>query len=160
MEDFSSNPFIVLSYVSGPALLSNATALLLLSTTNRFGRAIDRSRVLAARLGDAGARAALPSLEQQWSYVQQRVRLMARALFGLYLAAAMFALATLASIVGAAAAEIGWQGVVAVVIGAAVLSGAVGFLALVTGAVAMVADARLAIQNLALEAADVLPDKR
>lgn len=91
MEEFSSNPFIVLSYVSGPALLTNATALLLLSTTNRFGRAIDRSRVLAARLADAGARTTLPTLEAQWANVQGRVRLMARALFGLYLAAATFA---------------------------------------------------------------------
>jgi hypothetical protein len=43
----SNNPFIVLSYVSGPAILTNAAALLLLSTSNRFARAIDRSRELA-----------------------------------------------------------------------------------------------------------------
>lgn len=157
MEEFSSNPFIVLSYVSGPALLTNATALLLLSTTNRFGRAIDRSRVLAARLADAGARTTLPTLEAQWANVQGRVRLMARALFGLYLAAATFALSTLAAIIAAALAEVGLAGVVNFVTGAALLSGAVGFLALATASVAMVADSRLAMQSLALEAADALP---
>ena len=46
-----TNPFVVLSYVSGPALLTNATSLILLSTTNRFARAIDRSRQLTALLG-------------------------------------------------------------------------------------------------------------
>ena len=46
-----TNPFVVLSYVSGPALLTNATSLLLLSTTNRFARSIDRSRQLTALLG-------------------------------------------------------------------------------------------------------------
>ena len=147
----------MLSYVSGPALLTNATALLLLSTTNRFGRSIDRSRVLAARLADAGARAALPSLEAQMVNVQQRVRLMARALFGLYLAAAMFALSTLAAIIAAALAEVCLAGAVNVVMAAALLSGAVGFLALATASVAMVADSRLAMQTLTLEAADALP---
>ena len=33
--DVSSNPFTVLSYVSGPALLTNATGLMLLSTALR-----------------------------------------------------------------------------------------------------------------------------
>jgi hypothetical protein len=46
----SNDPFIVLSYVSGPAILTNAAALLLLNTSNRFARAIDRSRWLTANV--------------------------------------------------------------------------------------------------------------
>ena len=47
---FASNPFIVLTYVSGPAVLTNASVLLLLSTSNRFARSIDRSRNLAENI--------------------------------------------------------------------------------------------------------------
>ena len=50
MIPFSTNPFVVLSYVGGPAVLTNAAALLLLSTSNRFARAVDRSRFLADNL--------------------------------------------------------------------------------------------------------------
>jgi hypothetical protein len=154
--DFATNPFIVLSYVSGPALLTNATSLLLLSTTNRFGRSIDRSRVLAARLSDPTARTSAPSLERQMAMVQRRVGLMARALFGLYLSAAMFALATLASIVGAAMAELVHGTVLTLIVAAATVSGVVGFIAFVTAAAAMVAESRLAMRSLALEAADAV----
>ena len=44
------NPFIALSYIGGPALLTNCSALLLLSTSNRLARAVDRSRYLVAEL--------------------------------------------------------------------------------------------------------------
>ncbi len=157
MEDFSANPFIVLSYVSGPALLTNATSLLLLSTTNRFGRSVDRSRVLAAKLLDPKERAAAPSLERQMHVVRRRIAFMARAMLGLYLSAAMFALATLASIIGAVMAELGLHDVTLAVVALAVVSGLIGFLALVTAAASMVAESRLAMRSVALEAEDVLP---
>jgi len=32
----ATNPFVVLTYVSGPAILTNASALLLMSTSNRL----------------------------------------------------------------------------------------------------------------------------
>ena len=44
-----ANPFIVLSYVGGPAVLTSATSLLVLSTSNRFARAVDRSRLLSEK---------------------------------------------------------------------------------------------------------------
>lgn len=158
MEDFSANPFIVLSYVSGPALLTNATSLLLLSTTNRFGRSVDRSRVLAEKLLDPVARAATPSLARQMQVVRRRLTLMARAMFGLYLSAATFALATLASIIGAAMAELGLHTMTLAVVGLAVAAGFAGFLALVAAAASMVAESRLAMRNIELEASDVLPE--
>lgn len=158
--DFDTNPFIILSYVSGPALLTNATALLLLSTSNRFGRAIDRSRELAARLADPTERPRAAVLERQMAMVRRRARYMVRALFGLYLSAATFALATLASIIGAGLAEIEFGGAMLFAVGVAILSGCAGFLALVTAAASMVAESRLAMQSLALESEEALPAAR
>ena len=158
--DLGSNPFIVLSYVSGPALLTNATSLLLLSTTNRFGRTLDRSRELAARLSDAGAHPRAVALDKQMVMVQRRARYMARALFGLYLSVAMFALATLGSIIGAALAEVGFEGSMLAALGLAMLAGLVGFVALASAAISMVAESRLAMQSLALEADEAASSTR
>jgi uncharacterized membrane protein len=81
-------------------------------------------------------------------------------LFGLYLSAATFALATLASIVGAGLAEIEFGGAMLVAVGIAILSGCAGFLALVTAAASMVGESRLAMQSLALESEEALPAAR
>ena len=37
-----SNPFAVLTFISAPAVLTNASSVLLFGTGNRYGRAVDR----------------------------------------------------------------------------------------------------------------------
>ena len=54
-------------------------------------------------------------------------------------------------------AELAWHGATLAVVALAVGSGLVGFLALVTAAASMVAESRLAMRSVALEASDVLP---
>lgn len=159
MDELSlaSNPFIVLSYVTGPAFLTNATALFLGSTSSRFGRAIDRSRVLAALLTTSGSLRAAESTSRELRVVQKRVGLIAKAMSRLYLAAAMFSLATLLSISGAVVAEFSALGAVldAVVVGAGVV-GLVGFAAFVNAALLLVWESRLAVQSLEVEAAEAV----
>jgi hypothetical protein len=46
MNPISDNPFAVLSLIAGPAILTNATALLTLMTSNRYGLVVDRWRAL------------------------------------------------------------------------------------------------------------------
>src|ERR1700729_1373424 len=43
----STNPFAVLTLISAPAVLTNASCVLLFGTGNRYGRAIDRVHELA-----------------------------------------------------------------------------------------------------------------
>jgi Protein of unknown function (DUF2721) len=97
----TTNPFVVLSYVGGPALLTNATSLLLLSTANRFARAIDRSRYLTGLLNNPALEALHAVEVTELRMTGRRIWLIGLAISGLYLAAAMFALATVMSIVGA-----------------------------------------------------------
>lgn len=152
----STNPFTVLSYVSGPALLTNATALLLLSTSNRFGRAIDRSRALVNYLeGPSGARAK-SAVAQELIMAQQRVRFINRALSRFYTATAMFAMATMISFAGLVLSEYAGRLPLDVIIAFAVASGLGGFGALVAGAVALILESRLAVRSLTAEAAEAM----
>src|SRR5271157_4475553 len=46
----ASNPFAVLTAVVAPAILTNASSVLALGTSNRLARVVDRTRVVAAEL--------------------------------------------------------------------------------------------------------------
>lgn len=146
-----TNPFVVLSYVSGPALLTNATSLLLLSTSNRFARAIDRSRYLTELLGKPAPERVLTVEADELHIVGRRIRLIGLSIAAFYLAAAMFALATVTSILGAVLAESLGGTVLDVIVTFAVILGAIGFGAFVTGAFALVVETRLAMSALAHE---------
>jgi hypothetical protein len=149
-----TNPFVVLSYVSGPALLTNATSLLLLSTTNRFARTIDRSRFLTSLVSQTPKGRDTRNEAAELRIVGQRIRLIGTAIAAFYLAAAMFALATVMSILGAVIAqEIGATTLLDVIIVSAVALGGIGFAAFVAAALALVIEARLAIRALARESA-------
>ncbi|MFO1183728.1 MAG: DUF2721 domain-containing protein [Bauldia sp.] len=156
----ADNPFIVLSYVGGPALLTNSTALLILSTSNRFGRAVDRSRVLAGLVAKLtpeeagpGAKPSEPIASEARELVAmgRRIRFIVRALSGLYLAIAMFSLATLTSIVGGVVAQYNGGMILDIAILAAALFGLVGFVGLVAAAIALVIESRLAEAMLSRE---------
>jgi hypothetical protein len=148
-----TNPFVVLSYVSGPALLTNATSLLLLSTSNRFARAIDRSRHLSDLLNRAPAGKHHATEAAELRIVGRRIRLIGISIASFYLAAAMFALATVSSILGAVLAEGLGGTVLDVIVAFAVFLGGIGFAAFVTAAFALVVEARLAITSLRDESA-------
>jgi hypothetical protein len=144
----STNPFVVLSYVGGPALLTNASSVFIMSTANRFARAIDRARALALQ-GDV-----LPGEDRiaELQLAHRRVDLIARAMQCFYFAAAMFALGTLASIAGAAVTEMQGLPVFEIVVAGAAVVGLAGFVAFITGAVSLVMESRLAAKAVAQEA--------
>ena len=45
--ELAANPFAVLTLISAPAVLTNASCVLLFGTGNRYGRAIDRVHELS-----------------------------------------------------------------------------------------------------------------
>lgn len=143
----SDSPFVVLSYVGGPALLTNATSVFILSTSNRFARAIDRARLLSEK----------PQEQRQafaWELqsVHGRVALMARAMACLYVALTCFALGTAIAIAGAATAEFITGNILVVAFAAAGLAGAIGFAAFVIGAACLVMESRAAMTAVLREA--------
>lgn len=148
------NPFVILSYIAGPALLTNATSLLTLATTNRFARSVDRARYLLGELAHAGPELE-PILRRDLELSQRRARVIARAMAGLYLAAGMFALATMLSVVGGVLSQLGVTIGLGFDITAAAIAGGIGFVAFVTAALALIEESRLALRALTLEAREV-----
>ena len=50
MAPFSDSPFAALTIVVAPAILTNASSVLCMGTTNRLARVVDRTRVVSAEL--------------------------------------------------------------------------------------------------------------
>src|SRR5258707_13529146 len=46
----ANNPFAVLTAIVAPAILTNACSVLALGTSNRLGRVVDRTRVVASEI--------------------------------------------------------------------------------------------------------------
>src|SRR6266496_2868527 len=45
-----ANPFGILTFIVAPAILTNASTVIALGTSNRFARAIDRARALSSQV--------------------------------------------------------------------------------------------------------------
>ncbi len=97
-----ANAFSVLSFIAGPALLTNATTIFLLGTTNRYGRALDRWATLSGALSETGQSPNATTLLElrQLEQHQQRILLIVRAMTALYVAVGGFALGTLSFLIG------------------------------------------------------------
>ncbi len=52
--EIPANPLAVLTFISAPAVLTNASCVLLFGTGNRYGRAVDRVHELAEMVETAG----------------------------------------------------------------------------------------------------------
>lgn len=150
-----SNPFVVLSYVGGPALLTNATALFIMSTSNRFARAADRARFLAERLSDRAARARR-HYRPEMPEVRHRVLLIGRALVCFYFAATAFAIATLTSVVAAVLSQDLRATSISFFIDLSLASGAAGFCAFIGGAGLLAFESRTAVRSLSREYAEAI----
>jgi len=74
----------VLQLSVSPTIIISACGLILLTMTNRFGRAIDRSRVLA-RERPGAAHEFRKNIDRQLSIIRSRCRLMRSAILGVSL---------------------------------------------------------------------------
>lgn len=145
----AENPFSVLSYIVAPALLTNTTALLLMGTINRFGRAVDRARAVAERVtkGGAPADADLERLtETELDVCRRRVNIIRNAMTAFYTATACLALATLVSLVGALIGPVSSTLVLDVALGISAAFGVAGVCAIVFGSATLVGESRLGAQ--------------
>jgi len=149
-----SNPFAVLSLIGAPAILTNAASVLAMSTSNRFLRASERMRALAARL-DSGAEteAVRAMLIVQVGRVERQAVLLLHGLGAAYVALGSFASASLISILGAALASSPFHAGALTAVALALTAGIVGAGGLVTGCFNLFRATRLSMLNIAEEAA-------
>lgn len=152
-----ANPFAVLSLIVAPAILTNASSVLIMSTSNRLARAVDRARELAKQL-EAEADAASPETDRrlrELTSAEDRAMLLLRALRRYYTALGGFASATLLSLLGAVLVPLGLrvgQNVLEVL---AVAAGVLAVGALVSGSVILMRETRIAVQTLHVRASGI-----
>ena len=101
IDYLSQNPFAALSLIVAPALLTNASSVLALSTSNRFLRAGERMRAVAGELQTLPEGDEHSLLLVQANRIERQALLLLTALRGVYVALGSFAAASLISIVGA-----------------------------------------------------------
>jgi hypothetical protein len=151
------NPFSVLSWIIAPALLTNASTLLVLSTGNRLARAVDRGRDLFKQLENAvdlTSREAIRRLGELTA-TEQRSLMLVAALRSVYIASGSFASATLVSFFGALIVPIGAVALVRVLEVCAVVAGLLALGALIYGSVVLMRETRIVVQVLQEQAASV-----
>lgn len=149
----AGNPFAVLTAIVAPAILTNASSVLALGTSNRLARVVDRTRVVAAEL--AASEAEGPEYQiwaTQLEPLHVRAQLLLRALRLFYAGLGLFAASALVSVGGSIAAYYGQRLVFETAAALAILTGASAVIGLSCGCVLMVQETKLAVQNLAEEA--------
>jgi hypothetical protein len=157
MTPFGANPFTVLTLIAAPAVLTNASSVLALGTSNRFARAVDRARALSASLESKREHnASLDRLRVlQLDRSERRAILLLHALTCFYVALGSFAVSALVSLLGSMFANKPIHLLFTIAEIMAIVAGFVGVGGLVIGCTILVTETRLAIMNLSDEAAYV-----
>ena len=92
-----------MTFIVAPAILTNASSVMALGTSNRFARTIDRARALSAQV-EGKEEAPDPEIAlriRQLRVAERRALLLVRALTAYYLSVGSFAAASLISLLGA-----------------------------------------------------------
>ena len=150
----TQSPFAVLTFIAAPALLTNASSVLALSTINRMLRTRDRMHELFAK-SEAGGHSEPEAvrLVEQVNRVEKQAVLLLRALHSIYVALGAFAAATLVTLLGAGLAP--FQGALwfRVLAGLGLALGFVGVGGLVFGSASLFQATQLSLINIREEAA-------
>lgn len=153
--DLSANPLAVLTFLSTPAVLTNASCVLLFGTGNRYGRAIDRMHELAdslrstAEIDEGERKLRLNQLQAG----EIRASLIVRALTCFYTAVACFTGSTLFCLIGIVLRSAGSEAPFAVLLSLALAAGCAGILSILVGAAMLVRESWFSFRILRQERA-------
>lgn len=144
------SPFVYLSFLAAPAILTNASTVLALGTSNRLARAADRARAAAAAIVAAkNPDDPLVRLQQQeFASASRRAQLLVMALRRFYLAAGCFAAGTCIALIGAFANYFAFHALDSFTQVATVLVAIAGVGGLVHGAITLLHETRIALRSL------------
>jgi len=149
----AQSPFAALTFIAAPALLTNASSVLALSTINRMLRTRDRMHELFAK-SEAGRQPETDAarLIEQVNRVEKQAALLLRALRSVYLALAAFAGATFVTLLGTVLVP--FQGAIwfHVLAGLGVVLGFIGVGGLVLGSASLFQATQLSLINIREEA--------
>jgi hypothetical protein len=145
-----TSPFAALSLIVAPAILTNACSILIMSTSNRLARAVDRGRELARQIEGAEGVGDAVSERRMRELATTSVRslLLLRAMRSCYIGLSGFASAALVSLLGVALQTAAYGPLNQALEGLALASGLVGVGALIHASALLVRDTRLAVAAL------------
>jgi Protein of unknown function (DUF2721) len=97
-----NNPFAVLTFIAAPAILTNASSVSALDTSNRLARATERARSISTQLEDRANKSS------EWvelhirllKYAEKRLAFIVKSLTAFYFSLGSFAAASLISVFG------------------------------------------------------------
>ena len=152
-----SNPFAVLSLIVAPAILTNATSVLIMSTSNRLARGVDRAREISKQheeTNDFSGEEPRRRL-RELAAAEQRALLLLHALRSFYVALGAFASAAFVSLLGAVLSRVELEHVVLLLEVAGVTTGLVAVSAMVYGSALLLQETRIAVRVISERAATV-----
>lgn len=155
MDAFSASqsPFAIVTFIVAPAMLTNASSVLAMSTINRFLRARERmSQLYQAAMAEGRAMPEKKYFLDQVKRVERQGKLLLRALRAIYVALGGFAAATLITLIAAlieqAHLEIWFETLTTI----GLLLGAAGVGGLLVGTHNLFHATRLSLKNIEVEA--------
>jgi hypothetical protein len=148
-----TNPLAILSFIAAPAILTNASSVLALGTSNRFGRNVDRTREIIKLLGaEPVGSEAIAMYRGLLVRMERRGTLLVRAMSFFYFAVGCFAAGSLTSLLGAILASTQHPVVLTITLIIALMAGAGGLGGLIMGGWLLVRETRLALGTIQEEA--------
>lgn len=152
-SSLAGNPFAVLTAIVAPAILTNASSVLALGTSNRLARVVDRTRIVAAQLASLHPGAADYQMwAAQLTPLHVRGQLLVKALRFFYAGLGLFAASALVSVGGSIASYYSQAILFYTTAALAILTGAAAVFGLCAGCVLMVRETQLAVKYLEEEA--------
>jgi hypothetical protein len=157
MDNVTHSPFAALTMIVAPAMLTNASCVLAMSTINRMLRTRERMRELLAESREESNRSAdeIARAARQVDRVERQAMLLMGAIASIYVALGSFALATLVSLIGAAFASIADEFVYRMLAATGFVLGVVGVCGLVFGCARLFRATQLSLANIREEAQEI-----
>jgi hypothetical protein len=150
-NSLTQSPFAVLTFIVAPAILTNATSVLAMSTINRMLRTRERMQQLFAE-SEGAAEFRGERFVEQVNRVERQAVLLLDAMRAIYVALGAFAAASLVTLLGAVLGPWETVSIVRLIVGTGLFLGFLGVAGLVAGCVNLFQATRLSMVNIREEA--------
>jgi hypothetical protein len=149
----SNNPFAILTFIAAPAILTNASSVLAMSTINRMLRARDIMRDMVKESESKTTRD--ENFIAQVNRQESQAIFLIRAMSWIYTALGAFVAATLVTLVGAVAGQLGSELALRTIIGLGLVLGFIGVMGLIGGCLNLFHATQLSLLGIRNEAATI-----
>ena len=153
MDPLNTNPFSLLTFIAAPAILTNASSVNVLSTSNRLARSMERARAISMQIEeheddtDNGNAVRMKLLK----FAERRTLIIVRALTCFYIAIGSFAAASLISLLGAVFVAAQQDLLRQITLAVSLCAGIIGVGGLTIGSGLLVFETRMALRGMAEE---------